>query len=294
LQDFSTLQLSEIMYNPPKFAQLDGDEFEFLELKNTGPNPLDLGALNFTRGLSFTFSNGTTLGPGQYLVLARNAVQYAARYGNRPLHGLYTGKLDNNGETLELVTLEGQTVFSVQYDNAAPWPAEADNSGLSLQRMNFTLDATNVLSWTAAAPTPGASLPPGLMDSDGDGLPDGWEETYGLATGVNDANADADGDGVSNLQEFITGTNPLLAADALRLTLVSATVQGTNLLVRLGFDARSNKTYTITHGPVVPGAVWTPLVTVDSAPTNRFVTAADVVPIAPSQRFYRLASPKLP
>src|ERR1051325_644251 len=33
-QDFSKLQLSEIMYNPPKSGTVDGDEFEFLELKN--------------------------------------------------------------------------------------------------------------------------------------------------------------------------------------------------------------------------------------------------------------------
>ena len=33
-QDLSRLSLTEIMYNPPAIAATDGDEFEFLELKN--------------------------------------------------------------------------------------------------------------------------------------------------------------------------------------------------------------------------------------------------------------------
>ena len=47
------------------------------------------------------------------------------------------------------------------------------------------------------------------LDTDGDGLPDRWEQQYfGSATGANPT-ADSDGDGRSNLQEFLDGTNPL-------------------------------------------------------------------------------------
>jgi 1,4-alpha-glucan branching enzyme len=41
-------------------------------------------------------------------------------------------------------------------------------------------------------------------DSDGDGLPDDWERTIGLSN----AAQDADGDGWSNLNEFVRGSNP--------------------------------------------------------------------------------------
>src|SRR5436189_3178273 len=45
LQDFTKLKLTEIMYNPPGTTNLDGDNFEFLELKNTGPATLDMSGV---------------------------------------------------------------------------------------------------------------------------------------------------------------------------------------------------------------------------------------------------------
>ena len=49
------------------------------------------------------------------------------------------------------------------------------------------------------------------LDTDGDGIPDRWESQYfGNATSAN-PNADPDGDSRNNLQEFLAGTNPLVA-----------------------------------------------------------------------------------
>ena len=46
------------------------------------------------------------------------------------------------------------------------------------------------------------------LDDDNDGMPDAWEAQYGLNPVVDDASGDLDGDGVSNVNEYISGTNP--------------------------------------------------------------------------------------
>ncbi|MFC1886630.1 CFI-box-CTERM domain-containing protein [Thermodesulfobacteriota bacterium] len=49
-------------------------------------------------------------------------------------------------------------------------------------------------------------------DTDGDSLPDGWEDLYGLdpldATGINGKDGDFDNDGISNYKEYNNGTKP--------------------------------------------------------------------------------------
>ncbi len=49
---------------------------------------------------------------------------------------------------------------------------------------------------------------PGNRDTDGDGLPDGWEVFNGTDALTNDANADADHDFASNWQEYWAATSP--------------------------------------------------------------------------------------
>ena len=131
-QNLDAVVLTEIMYNPPPFDGWNGGDLEFIELKNTGTITHDLSGLSFTAGIQFTFPPGTRLDPGHYFVLGRNDTALHARYPGLTVHGIYTGRLDNGGETIRLATSDGTTVFSVTYNDRVPWPIAADGHGLSL------------------------------------------------------------------------------------------------------------------------------------------------------------------
>ena len=166
------LVVSEIMYDPPPHQGIAGEFFEFIELRNVGNFRLDLSGLRFTSGISYTFPNGTTLAPGAYLLLARDAARMELKYPGIVIHGLYAGKLDNSGETLTLVEPNGNVVFSFAYNNRNSWPAEANGAGSSLVlvRADPNVDLSNSGNWIAS-PTVGGSpggidpnMPPGSVE----------------------------------------------------------------------------------------------------------------------------------
>src|SRR5437867_925777 len=68
------------------------------------------------------------------------------------------------------------------------------------------------------------SIAPGT-DSDGNGLPDAWELLHFGHIGVSPS-GDADGDGVSNLQEYLADTDPMNPSSVLRITQYAVTGQG--------------------------------------------------------------------
>lgn len=51
-------------------------------------------------------------------------------------------------------------------------------------------------------------------DSDNDGMPDEWEKQYGLdGNNANDGASDKDGDGYTNIEEYLNGTDPTVFVD---------------------------------------------------------------------------------
>jgi len=81
-------------------------------------------------------------------------------------------------------------------------------------------------------------------DSDGDGLPDAWERALlaqGQGLGDINPNDDTDGDGMSNLNEYISGNYAFDKEDGLRLDIVQRVESGA-VLEFMGIRGRS---YTI-------------------------------------------------
>src|SRR5262249_39266854 len=63
--------INEILYAPLS----DQDDDQFVELHNPGIGTVTLDGWRFVDGIDYTFPNNMTLGPGGYLVVARNAVR---------------------------------------------------------------------------------------------------------------------------------------------------------------------------------------------------------------------------
>jgi hypothetical protein len=145
------LQITEIMYNP-----LDGDDYEFIELKNNGQSEIDLANLSI-EGINFTFPPASDpLPPGRLIVLAHNAQAFAERYPQVTIAGIYRGRLSNKGETLTVKDAAGRPLVSVTYDDENGWPVSPDGRGDSLVLVDAQGDPNVPKSWQASGQVAGS------------------------------------------------------------------------------------------------------------------------------------------
>ena len=133
IPDSLPLAVTEIMYHPappPDGSTNVVDDFQFLELLNTGADPLNLAGIRFIRGLQFTFNDGA-LAPGQRVVLVKNRAAFESRYGsNVPIGGVFTNALSHAGERLTLVGSLNETMLDFAYSDS--WDPVTDGYGFSL------------------------------------------------------------------------------------------------------------------------------------------------------------------
>ena len=138
-----------------------------------------------------------------------------------PKSGCYTFTLaSDDGARL---WIDGEKV--IDHATAHSWASRKGTVPLSqgvhdikVEHFENTGDAGLQLSWSNDG-TPSEVIPSrfflrpsgGLIDSDGDGMPDWWEDRHGLnSADPSDAALDPDSDGLTNLEEFHAGTDPHL------------------------------------------------------------------------------------
>jgi hypothetical protein len=122
-------------------------------------------------------------------------------------------------------------------------------------------------------------------DTDSDGMPDWWERAHSLGLNdPNDAETDDDGDGFTNLQEYLAGTDPANPVSALRITAIDTV--GAD--ARISFSSAADRDYDVETTPNLQPISWGP-VTQKVAGTGAAVQLIDLggATNAPS-RFYQI------
>jgi len=119
----------------------------------------------------------------------------------------------------------------------------------------------------------------------GDGIPDAWRLRFfgSISNLLSHASADADGDGVSNWQEYLAGTNPTDVGSQLRL---ASRHVSTNNVVHLRWPTVYNKSYNIEWIPSLSGTNWFTIAT--NVPGTDQMMDFPVTNINLETQFYRV------
>ncbi|MEM7230533.1 MAG: lamin tail domain-containing protein [Planctomycetota bacterium] len=143
-----SVSINEVHYHPAD----DSREGEFVELYNFGEERIPLGGWLLVGAVQFLFPEETSIGPGGYLLVVKNAAVFASRYDvpASMVVGEYFGTLDNAGERLELRTPDGYAASYVEYSDSDPWPETADGLGPSLERISPLLDEGDPQAWATS------------------------------------------------------------------------------------------------------------------------------------------------
>jgi len=193
------------------------------------------------------------------------------------------------GQTVLLsVSASGDSGLRIQWRFNNEAIAGATNATLVLTNTQPQMSGEYVaVLWSggsAAASNPAQALIE--QDSDQDGMPDDWEFAHALNPfAMADASPDADGDAMSNLQEYLAGTNPRDAQSLLKLE-----TSVTQDVCEISFNAAAFRNYALWYADSLNPAGWTKHLDIPARGAD--FRASVLVAADSGQRFYRLAVSK--
>ena len=234
----NNLVIAELMYHPPKETAAeaaagitDADTFEFVRLMNIGAAPVDLSGVQFTVGITFSFSSGSIryVAPGASVLIVKSLTSFQTRYGHAYdslVAGEYGGNLSNSGEELRLVAADASVIRDFTFDDDVPWPTSPDGNGPSLILRNPLSNpnhgiATNWMASAMPGGMPGGTAHPETYSTWRNLF---WSTPTSADNAIAGPAADPDGDGLNNLAEYLYGLNPAQLDSTPRLVAAVETI----------------------------------------------------------------------
>lgn len=148
LADQQAVVLNELHVNP----DIDTDRVEFIELHNTGLNPVDVSGWVLSDAIDFVLPANQRIDAGGYLVISQDPASVEAKYGAKSL-GPWSGKLSSDGEVILLRNAQGDPIDRIEYQVGFPWPTVGDEPGYSMELINGSLDNDLGGNWRSSVGT---------------------------------------------------------------------------------------------------------------------------------------------
>ncbi len=149
--NFASVLINEIHYNP-----VNGEEFEFIELYNSGKNVVDLSGYYLSSPFEFVIPSSTIIQPSNYLVLAKNPENFS---DVNSVLDWGEGTLPDIRADIMFKNPEGITVDFVSYSSRDDWVGTPNGNGPSLELASPDLENIYFANWKASTNDGGS---PGL------------------------------------------------------------------------------------------------------------------------------------
>jgi len=148
--------INEIHYNNDLNTVLN----EFVELYNPDATDVDLSGWQLTGAIEYTFPAGSILPANGYVVVGEDPGTINSEFGVSAF-GPYSGRLNSEGERLDLVDATLSLVDEVDYGIGFPWPTLAVGEGSSMELINSSLDNDLGSSWRSSSES--SDAPPQVL-----------------------------------------------------------------------------------------------------------------------------------
>jgi hypothetical protein len=139
----ASLVINEIMYNDITAM----DSLEYFEIYNNSSSDANISGYEVTEGVDYTFPANTVIPSYGFMVIAKNADLINSVFNITGTHQWTDGGLKNSGEDIEIRNTVGDVIDYVDYDDANPWPVEADGDGYALELHSYSDDNNDGANW---------------------------------------------------------------------------------------------------------------------------------------------------